>query len=660
MDSPIPNLRSQSLAVDFIDNRLDKYHPAFATPLARYDPALGGFVVVPSPREAPAAAPAGNTSAMGPKREGIELTVSLPRESGSVSGDNTRLSPRPLAEPTEALKFWDAIFAPAMHQFQASTREPNGRREAGFSIRDAHDWTAVFDQLDAAKEHYFAKAKIKGSVRYVYRKLADNMAPVLLSVTNLAPQTDCMFVTPVLGSIQIVLEAVKKAAEIRKVIEGSFDDLDFMFSEIELYLQTYPDDKNIETASTDIVVAVFAAIESVVGFLTKSILKRIGGAILKRGDYEAQVLEALDSVKSRSLRLLRESEGAEKWMLSEGMKRILAETGQIRQDLKDGFKSIIEPIIKELDAKLEAKMEAWNQECAALLTVIQGLSQPPSPNRLPEKAGLEDQKHISLQDLLDWIDVPDVAAGDMRHIKETRHRWVTPREQARAEQLVQSRQLREWMASTESSQLLVHGDYEGQRSVSGLTLFCSSLLETLALRAPRFVPLVYFCGMHTDRRADAYTGGRAIIQSFICQLLCQVEDANDLDITHSLADQGFDETLIRIGDVEELCCVFAWLVGRLPSGVVVFCLLDGIVYYERNELEQDMAVVLVTLLRVSDESNTRAAVKVLLTSPSRTVSIRQPFPDHLVLSMEAMAPLDQVASDWRTKRQLEEIPGGNS
>jgi len=44
-----------------------------------------------------------------------------------------------------------------------------------------------------------------------------------------------------------------------------------MFSEIELFLQTYPDDKNIETASIELVVAIFTAIESVIGFLVKSI-----------------------------------------------------------------------------------------------------------------------------------------------------------------------------------------------------------------------------------------------------------------------------------------------------------------------------------------------------------------------------------------------------
>jgi len=57
-------------------------------------------------------------------------------------------------------------------------------------------------------------------------------------------------------------------------------------------------------------------------------VKRMGGAILKKDEYESQVLEALENINTRSLRLLRESEGSEKWMISDGMKRILV--GQLK------------------------------------------------------------------------------------------------------------------------------------------------------------------------------------------------------------------------------------------------------------------------------------------------------------------------------------------
>ena len=54
-------------------------------------------------------------------------------------------------------------------------------------------------------------------------------------------------------------------------MDGSFNDIDVLFSEIELFLQTFPDDKNIDKASIELVVATFSSIESVIGFLIKSV-----------------------------------------------------------------------------------------------------------------------------------------------------------------------------------------------------------------------------------------------------------------------------------------------------------------------------------------------------------------------------------------------------
>jgi hypothetical protein len=257
--------------------------------------------------------------------------------------------------------------------------------------------------------------------------------------------------------------------------------------------------------------------------------------------------------------------------------------------------------------------------------------------------------HIELQELLNWIDIPDVASDDLKHIKEKRQTWVPRNEQARAEQLVQATKIKDWMVSATSSQLLVQADYEGPRQVSGLSLFCSSLSGSLASKAPHFIPLIFFCGLHTDRSVDEHTGGRAIIQNFICQLLCQF----DSDI-RALASEKLNENFIQAGDIEELCNLFQWLISQLPRSVVLFCLLDGVVYCESKEFEDDTGFVLVTLLKISAEQETQAGVKILITSPSKTNSIRKPFPNELILSMESMARSNMTPSKRRLERQLNE------
>ena len=198
--SYIPDLQLQSLAVDFIDNRLDKYHAAFSTPPARYDPVRASFVAVPKSQP---------DSTMQSQQQQQHPTT--------PPADDTQLSPRPRAEPAHALKFWDSLFVRAMHKFTAgpkAAKEPSGRVEAGYSIRDKTNWTAVFDTLQRAKQSYFEKKGIKGAVRRVYRAIADHGAPVVLDLTRLVPNTDCVFVTPVVGSIQIILEVALLSLEI--------------------------------------------------------------------------------------------------------------------------------------------------------------------------------------------------------------------------------------------------------------------------------------------------------------------------------------------------------------------------------------------------------------------------------------------------------------
>lgn len=257
------------------------------------------------------------------------------------------------------------------------------------------------------------------------------------------------------------------------------------------------------------------------------------------------------------------------------------------------------------------------------------------------------QHLLTPDELLTCIGIPEILAEDLHHLAEKRIIKVPAQEQARAEQLIRTSQVREWLTGPTSSQLLVHGNYDRRAYVSGLSLFCMSLTHSLAERVPRFIPLAFFCGLHTEPRADPHVGGRALIQSFICQLLCQF-DFNSGGIP--MGPEALDE--VQQGDLRALCRLFELLVHMLPNTVALFCLVDGVVYYERDEFRDDLGWVLMTILRLSDQAGTQSPVKVLLTSPMRTAVVRQSFPDELILSMEGMARADLVASSSRLEREM--------
>lgn len=191
-------------------------------------------------------------------------------------------------------------------------------------------------------------------------------------------------------------------------------------------------------------------------------------------------------------------------------------------------------------------------------------------------------------------------------------------------------------------------NYGRRDHASGLSLFCASLAGSLAERAPRFLRVLFFCGLHVDPPAiNGHSGGRAMVESFICQLLCQYDFRGRLLLHEASQDQ------IRQGDLDELRALYERLVRELPSDVVLFCLIDGIMYYKREEFRENIERVLRTVLQVSADNSNSAAVKVLITSPTKTTDVREPFPEHLILSMDSMAQAGAAASGARLRRELQ-------
>jgi hypothetical protein len=203
-----PDLQRQSPAVDFIENSLDKYHPAFSTPPSRYDPYLGGFVLrdstdVSSTSLAHAMAVAVHDGGHSP----------VP-ESALAAATHLNIVPRPTPQKVDALEFWDTLFPQAMAQLlKAHPHEPENLLKSGYRIRDKKTWTEVFDQVEAAQNHGSkVDNKFKVGFRKVYRKFGEHAAEPLNRMTKLVPaggDMGALAVTPIIGCVQILLEVWK-------------------------------------------------------------------------------------------------------------------------------------------------------------------------------------------------------------------------------------------------------------------------------------------------------------------------------------------------------------------------------------------------------------------------------------------------------------------
>jgi len=191
--------------------------------------------------------------------------------------------------------------------------------------------------------------------------------------------------------------------------------------------------------------------------------------------------------------------------------------------------------------------------------------------------------------------------------------------------------------------LLLHGDFQrlysggGPRYVSAVTRFCATLISALRAWPEHYVPVVFFCGSHVERD-DPHRDGRAMVRSFIAQLLRYgtvgsgpVEFDGELRRAQE-RDGGADvksvlQAVAQGKDIKtsRLCGLLAWLVRRLPRGVTLVCLVEGVSHYETDDHEDDLLRVLGRLLGLMRDKSVTAVVKVLATSATTTDSVQAAF-----------------------------------
>ncbi|RFU34145.1 hypothetical protein B7463_g2238, partial [Scytalidium lignicola] len=662
MEAPkqtIPKLQLQSPAVDFIDNHLAKYHPAFANHHARYDHTTGRNVAIQETIVMPSG---------GPIAPPALLAVA----------DDYEIPPRPLPSPVKAMKFWDDIFLDAMSTFEdMSTKDPT---EPIYSIRGKKDWETVYGRLEAARNAYNSTEGIRGKVRNVYRKVADNIQPVI-ELTKFVPDID--YVTPVLSAVQVLLEAAKQAGKTRRQILGGFDELDLIFAEVELFLETFPKDENIRKSSIRLVAIIFKAIELVICFFTnKNLGRRIVSAISKGEDYQLEIINSIDDIQKSSQNLITDAEFSQMVATSTAIKEVLKRTGQwkdacqviigqlnnIQNVAIDGFNSLKDLLqvyerrrqddlarwmeemarrdeqMRKVRDEYAAKERANEREIAHLKGAIRSISPMPRaaspylPPLLPPVALWS----ISRQELWAILNIGRLEEDDLAFVDGRRARLPSD-ERARAEQIVQCHEFKEWILFPTSIKLLVHGNFKDRHYVSALSLFCSSLYRNLQEASPRFVPLIFFCSRHVSPG----DGGRTMIKSLIAQLLW----LRPFDTSPLRQD---DVASIQQGDLYQLCNLFWWLVRQLPAEATVFCLIDGIGFYEREEFIEGMEPVLSNILVQMADNTISTAIKVLITNPSSTRVVREAFDEEWILSMEAMVQPGSVDSRRRLDRRLQE------
>ncbi|KAJ6263729.1 hypothetical protein Dda_2299 [Drechslerella dactyloides] len=254
--------------------------------------------------------------------------------------------------------------------------------------------------------------------------------------------------------------------------------------------------------------------------------------------------------------------------------------------------------------------------------------QPPLwyPQPVRPTALTQSTPAFTVEALLKLLQFPSIDKNDLEEVLSNRE-IISANYVARAEQVAGTPQFRDWAIMAKSTELLVEGNFGLGEShyVSALSVLCATFMKAVRTRE-KYISLVFFCGCHPeddqtgDDDGNSTAGGVYMIKSLITQL---IEQHHDFDLTE--LDRQINQQLVEDGDLDELCTLFDWLVRRLPERLTFMCIIDGVMHYEIDAWEDELIKVMSCLLDLTRDEDVSVPVKVLVTSPNPTESIRELF-----------------------------------
>ncbi|KAH6653885.1 hypothetical protein BKA67DRAFT_658223 [Truncatella angustata] len=517
--------------------------------------------------------------------------------------------------------------------------EPKVLCEKNCSIRTSHSWEEILEVLDSSAEAYSSNSGFKGKIRRATRLIGDK-ADVIKQVTSLVPDID--YSKPITGVLAILLDAFKRTGKVRTTIQNGIEELKEKFDDVDDYLSIYSSSEKIKDAVMTLYVSMLKAIEDVIGFYTKHIVIKGLDAIWSGTLYEESLLLCLEKISDNGKKLVHEAHKAhmhETHEASENVKLGIKRVDSTKAAVNN-LRELFEEHIRQKEIKYEQETAQLNRQIGHMALELEKAKQ--AHNYAHTYAGLPAQtRHpeplISQHDVLEFLDVSSVGYVDLSYILELQDR-LTSGGQDRTTQIMNSAIFRTWLVDGSSKELLIHGKSE-PRPISPISFFCAILMQNLQ-EVDKFKSLVFFCGCHPYEDDG---GARTMIISLLAQLLRQ-QNFNLGFIDHEIVYQ------MDCGDIDTFCHVFGQLIRQVNVTETVFCVIDGINFYERDEESlQEMAPVLRFLLDLTKE---RAVFKILITSPSTTKDVRQAIEDEDYLALPEQEKNTQALSNLRFERQL--------
>lgn len=192
-------------------------------------------------------------------------------------------------------------------------------------------------------------------------------------------------------------------------------------------------------------------------------------------------------------------------------------------------------------------------------------------------------------------------------------------QQAQLQWVLQQERFSQWFRPGDSDFLLMYGNplslSNDSGRISSLSVVCATVMASLSQNIPGVIGLYYFCGLHHSS-IDDLRGPQGLIRCLIARLLVEFEANSSSSPRIGCADAHFIKGLQR-RDVRSLCDLFSSIVMLFSINTTIYFMIDGIAWYEGEEMLDGLLQVIQTLCRLVGGQGSKCRLKVLITSPFR-------------------------------------------
>ncbi|KAJ3578610.1 hypothetical protein NPX13_g1951 [Xylaria arbuscula] len=526
-------------------------------------------------------------------------------------------------------------------------------------------WQDVYDLLSSTAEAYEAEARgFRGFGRRMLRKTGNN-ADAIEPALGLIPDTSGISI--VIASLAWLLSLAKEAATRRETIFAAFRDVPATIEMAEEERKRFPHDVRLRDLTNELYDTVISGLIKLIQWLLpKHVTVKVFAIIigLSGGEVDSELERmktATEDFKQRASQLmknihmsthmkveqsLRESNAIRFNTVNmshqlETLQPLPGQIGDLKEDIGSLRKQLelesinmltslanhgglmaqnwMYQLLSEKLCRIEVEMEKRFQEIESRERVCQLVKFAEAEVAAP-KGRFTPEVVLSTSEVLSALRFPfQVLTEDLNlAIRNGLQSGLAAHSQARW--LLKQDRFWRWFTSTTSDLILLEGLPSPRGMVpdrlSPLSFVCANIIASVIKNYSGAVPLYYFCGLHMSSSDHLY-GPQGLIRGVITKLLLEMKTQYPMETANlNLIADGLSLDALYRYDMENLCLLFRHIVKQFPPHLTIYCVVDGILYYEKQDTLGDALIFVQNLLNLVEFSlSTGPIIKVLLATP---------------------------------------------